>query len=132
MLCPSALLMVPGLLLTPGAAPGTEHPLPLPRLPPSMYASSWFLTLFLTTFPLPVATHVSLTSSCTVRTLLLSWAALDGVAQVPTGNDPRAQEGLSGPLESRTQRCTASSAFAGPGDLIFRVGLALLQVNQAD
>lgn len=24
----------------------------------SMYASSWFLTLFLTTFPLPVATRV--------------------------------------------------------------------------
>uniref|UniRef100_H0VFH0 Ecotropic viral integration site 5 like n=1 Tax=Cavia porcellus TaxID=10141 RepID=H0VFH0_CAVPO len=50
----------------------------------SMYASSWFLTLFLTTFPLPVATRVF---------------------------DIFMYEGL---------------------EIVFRVGLALLQVNQAE
>ncbi|XP_069460102.1 EVI5-like protein isoform X2 [Ambystoma mexicanum] len=50
----------------------------------SMYASSWFLTLFLTTFPLPVATRVF---------------------------DIFIYEGL---------------------EIIFRVGMALLQVNQAE
>ncbi|XP_063997726.1 EVI5-like protein isoform X5 [Pogoniulus pusillus] len=50
----------------------------------SMYASSWFLTLFLTTFPLPVATRVF---------------------------DIFMYEGL---------------------EIVFRVGMALLQVNQAE
>ncbi|XP_027563882.1 EVI5-like protein, partial [Neopelma chrysocephalum] len=50
----------------------------------SMYASSWFLTLFLTTFPLPVATRVF---------------------------DVFMDEGL---------------------EVVFRVGLALLQLNQAE
>lgn len=50
----------------------------------SMYASSWFLTLFLTTFPLPVATRVF---------------------------DIFMYEGL---------------------EIVFRVGLALLQVNQTE
>ncbi|XP_014817001.1 PREDICTED: EVI5-like protein, partial [Calidris pugnax] len=50
----------------------------------SMYASSWFLTLFLTTFPLPVATRVF---------------------------DIFMYEGL---------------------EIVFRVGMALLQFNQAE
>ncbi|XP_051050425.1 LOW QUALITY PROTEIN: EVI5-like protein [Phodopus roborovskii] len=50
----------------------------------SMYASSWFLTIFLTTFPLPIATRVF---------------------------DIFMSEGL---------------------EIVFRVGLALLQMNQAD
>ncbi|NXM04459.1 EVI5 protein, partial [Tyrannus savana] len=50
----------------------------------SMYASSWFLTIFLTTFPLPIATRIF---------------------------DIFMSEGL---------------------EIVFRVGLALLQMNQAD
>uniref|UniRef100_A0A8C9KKY0 Ecotropic viral integration site 5 like n=1 Tax=Panthera tigris altaica TaxID=74533 RepID=A0A8C9KKY0_PANTA len=64
--------------------PDLNTHLPSQSFHTSMYASSWFLTLFLTTFPLPVATRVF---------------------------DIFMYEGL---------------------EIVFRVGLALLQVNQTE
>ena len=52
------------------------------------------------------------------------------MAQVPTGNDPRAQGGLSGPLESRTRDALPPLPLQGL-EIVFRVGLALLQVNSS-
>lgn len=57
---PSAVLTVPGLLpVTPQEQlPDLNTHFRSQSFHTSMYASSWFLTLFLTTFPLPVATRV--------------------------------------------------------------------------
>lgn len=53
------------------------------------------------------------------------------MTQVPTGNDPRAQGGLRGPWESRTGDALPPLPLQGL-EIIFRVGLALLQVNQTE
>ena len=53
------------------------------------------------------------------------------MTQVPTGNDPRAQGGLRDPWESRTGDALPPLPLQGL-EIIFRVGLALLQVNQME
>lgn len=74
-----------------------------------MYASSWFLTLFLTTFPLPVATRVFDIFMYEVR---VTRGAARTACSAP---HPRL---TAPPLQGL--------------EIVFRVGLALLQVNQAE
>lgn len=97
-----------------------------------MYASSWFLTLFLTTFPLPVATRVFDIFMYEVRTpntlsspRYPTWAT--SPSQAPDRGRPRARGGL------RPAPGTAVPLPPSQGlEIVFRVGLALLQVNQTE
>lgn len=108
----------------------------------SMYASSWFLTLFLTTFPLPVATRVFDIFMYEVRTLNTpSSPDTRHGKQIPARARLTKGQGLAGgmsdspptppPWESRTGDLRPSSLLQGL-EIVFRVGLALLQVNQTE
>lgn len=111
-----------------------------------MYASSWFLTLFLTTFPLPVATRVFDIFMYEVRTpnttsspRYLPWETNPSQAQAKEG--PGLGGGRAGgrirappscpPWGSRTTNSLPSPPLQGL-EIVFRVGLALLQVNQTE
>lgn len=87
----------------------------------SMYASSWFLTLFLTTFPLPVATRVFDIFMYEVRTP--NTPSSSG-GPTPETNPSLAVEGsglgegYESSLGEQDQRYTVTAAFAGPGDCV--------------
>lgn len=80
-----------------------------------MYASSWFLTLFLTTFPLPVATRVFDIFMYEVRTPNTP-SSSGGLILAKEGTG--LGEGSESSLGEQDQRCTVTAAFAGPGDCV--------------
>lgn len=106
-----------------------------------MYASSWFLTLFLTTFPLPVATRVFDIFMYEVRTpntpsspRYPAWETNPSQAQAKEGpglGGGHVRQHPTPPWESRTRDLRPSSLLQGL-EIVFRVGLALLQVNQTE
>lgn len=90
----------------------------------SMYASSWFLTLFLTTFPLPVATRVFDIFMYEVRTPSPSCSPKGPTLEI---NSNPGRAGVWGGIGE------ALSPLPLQGlEIVFRVGLALLQVNQVE
>lgn len=101
----------------------------------SMYASSWFLTLFLTTFPLPVATRVFDIFMYEVRTPRTPSSPRGPALEAEPSQAGGGSRGLGrdqGVLwEGRTRVALSPLPLQGL-EIVFRVGLALLQVNQME